>query len=514
MLCSVGCSGTNQGNKGEEKVVTVAIAGDNGISTMDATYCMTDIMHYELIYEPLVVFGENGEIEPGLATEWTISDNGLEYTFNLRKDVKFSDGSDFNADNVIFNSQHWANNANLKSTAVGGNLKEVTKIDDYTVKFIFTKAFYPYLTELSYPRPLRMMSSACLDSSGQFVAPAIGTGMWKIESYVEGEETVLVPNPYYWGEKPKVAKLVIKVIPDAEVRLMALQNAEVDFSAVPISSEQLSTVKSDENLTLLSREDTKGYHIIFNYDVPVFNDINLRKAINFAVNKGSIAADVLDGNATAAEGIFPLTVPYVTEKNSVGYDYDLEKAKALLKDGGYADANGDGILEKDGVALSFKLVLQTEEYPEWKPVCEYLQRELLEIGVDLKLEVQPSTAYYDTLWTTRSFDMIMYRTYSDSWNPHGFLKGMYCKPSGDGVRVAWNDDTLEQMITEVLTITDETARQQQYDKIFNYMNEQAVCVPIYYPISQYAYNKKTIDGVESAVTSYELLKWGLLERVD
>lgn len=495
------------------KVVTVAIASDNGISTMDATYAMTDILHYELIYEPLVVFGKDGKIEPCLAESWDFSEDGKEYTFHLRKGVKFSDGTDFNADNVIFNTDRWAENSNTASTAVCKGLQTVEKIDDYTVKFVFDKSFYPYLTELSYPRPCRMMGKDSIDANGKFVKP-IGTGMWMIESYQDGKETVLVPNPYYWGEKPKIDKLIIKVIPDSEARVMALQSGEIDFCAAPIPTESMYVIENDSKLSLVSRKGTLGYHMIFNYDVPALQELKIRQAINCAIDKNSIVDNILDGNGTPAAGLFPETVPYVNSKNNLGYSYDIEKAKTLLSEAGCKDSDGDGILEYKGKPLSFKFVFQTDQYPEWKNVCEYIKAELQDVGIDIKLELQPSAQYYDTLWTSRDFDMVMYRTYSDSWNPHGFLRGMYCKASDEAVRVAWNSDELSEMIDSVLQEVDETARQEKYSDIFEYIYENAIAAPIYYPNGFYAYNKSKITGVEFAVTEYELIKWAKIDTIN
>lgn len=496
--------------KSGEKTVTVAISGKNGVATMDPTYMMTDILHYELVYDPLVIYGENGKIEPGLAESWDISDDGKEYTFHLRKDVKFSDGSDFNADNVIFNTDRWKNNPNTASINVCNSLQTVTKIDDNTVKFTFDKAYYPFLTELTYSGPCRMMSKNSVDAGGKFIKP-IGTGMWMIKSSQEDKETVLVPNPNYWGEKPKFDKLVIKVIPDAQTRLMALQSGEIDFCCVPIPTESFPAIEKDSKLELASNKSTKGYHIIFNYDVPAFQNLQIRQAINYAIDKDSIVNDILDGNAGAAKGVLATTNAYVNDKNSPGYKYDPDKAKNLLTEAGCIDSDGDGILEYNGEPMSFKFVFQTDEYPEWKDVCEYISNELKAIGIEFKLELQPSTEYYDSLWTNRSFDVIMYRTYLDSWNPHGFLSGQYCKDTAGSPRVAWDSDELDAMITKVLQEMDESSRQQQYDEIFRYLYDNAVNIPIYYPNVSYAYNKEKLSNFQFAVTEYELIKWGRLE---
>ncbi|MGM9534395.1 MAG: ABC transporter substrate-binding protein, partial [Intestinibacter sp.] len=414
----------------------------------------------------------------------------------------------------IFNTDRWKDNSNKASTTVATAIEKVEKIDDYTVKFTFNKVYYPYLTELSYPRPCRMMAESSLDENGEFKEP-IGTGMWKVESYEEGKETVLVPNEYYWGEKPKIDKLIVKVIPDAEARMMALQNGEIDMDLTALSAENQEIVAGEDSLDTFSRDGVLGIHLLFNYDNEIIGkDKNVRQAINYAIDNDVICDTLLKGNGTPAKGLIPTTSPYVNEDNSLGYDYDIDKAKDLLKEAGYADSNNDGILEKDGKPLEFNFVLQTDEYPDWKAVSEYVQSQLKQVGIDVKLNVQDSTSYYDAIWTTRDYDISIYRTYADSWEPHGFLLGMFCKSSDDAVRVAWNSDKLDKMIDETLQTVDETERQKDYDEIFKYMYEEAVDAPLYYTKDKYAYNKDRITGVENAATSYELIKWNKIDVVE
>lgn len=517
MVSLMGCTQkaleTTQGTK--EKQVVVAVSSDVGVDQLDAASYQGLIQTYPMIYDSLVEYGDKGEIIPSLAETWDISEDGKVYTFHLRKGVKFSDGTDFNAEVAKFSIERWYGNPANSSLSVSNAIKKVEVVDAATLKLTFDKKYYPFLTELTYPRPVRIISPSAMepkgDPKGKFVK-AIGSGAWMVESYTKDQQVTLVPNPNYWGEKPILSRIVLKVIPDPQSRIMALQSGEVDISGGRMGSipmESISTIKNNDKLSLQTTSSSTSYFLAFNYQNPLLQDINVRRAINLGLNKKSMVDNLLNGEGKPAQGLFQFTVPYVTEMNNQWYGYDRGKAKELLKEAGYKDIDGDGIVEKNGKLLELNLVLQNQEYPEWKTMCEFIQGELKEIGIKLNLNMLEANAYYDALWKNRQYDLIIYRTYSDSWNPHGFLMGLFHKTE-DAPAVAWSDHELEKMINNVMSVMDEKERQLKYDAIFNRIYQEAMCVPLYYP-NEIFVTGKGVKGFSFGTNSYSPIKWEELD---
>lgn len=249
--------------------------------------------------------------------------------------------------------------------------------------------------------------------------------------------------------------------------------------------------------------------MIFNYKTPALQDLNVRKAINLAINKKNIVEDLMDGIGSEAQSLFPLTVPYVTESNNTWYGFDLLEAKQLLAAAGYTDSDGDGIVQKDGAPLELNFVLQQAEYPEWKSISELVQSELKEIGIRVNLQVLEPNAYYDALWTSKAYDLIMYRTYDDAYNPHAFLLSLFHK-TADASAVVWSDPGLESLIDTAVGTTDIQERQTAYDSIFSKLYQEAMFAAIYFPDDILAVNNR-VTGFKPGYSTFMPVFWNLLD---
>lgn len=507
------------GSNGEtEKEIAVAIYRDGAMGELDAASYNGPHFLYKMIYEGFAEDGGEGKILPRLATDWDISPDGRTYTFKLREGVKFSDGTDFNADAVIFNLKRWVNN-NRHSTLRSFNVESMEAVDNHTVKIVFKDGAYPILTELTYPRPVRFLSPSSItavegDVMGKFAKP-VGTGPWMLESYTKDQEFTLVPNPYYWGEKPKLDRIKFKVIADGQARVLALQSGEVDILGGDligkIPMESLLELKNSGKFSTFTKGTMCSHFIAFNQSVEAFQDKNVRLAMNYALNKKSVAADLFDNIGLEANGLFQKGVPYTTAENNYGFSNDKAKAKQLLDAAGYQDTNGDGIRDKNGRNMEYNFVLSTEEFPEWKPLAEFVQSELSAVGIKVKLNILDKNGYEDATMNTKAFDLALMRTASDSWVPHGSLLELFSIIPTSHAAKAWYDEGLYNNIIKTLNTLDETERQKNYDEVFKYISEEALTIPIYYPITSFAVNTDKVAGFEIGVNNYAPIEWQKLD---
>ncbi|XRD23380.1 ABC transporter substrate-binding protein [Lysinibacillus fusiformis] len=185
-----------------------------------------------MVYESLVAYNDDGTITPKLAESWDISEDKTAYTFHLRKDVTYSDGTAFNADNVIRNFDAVLANRDMHSwMGMVNHIKEVVKVDDSTIRLQLDEPYYPVLNELAFVRPFRFLGDNGFpdgDATNDSIQSAIGTGPWVLTDYKKDEYAVFSRNEQYWGEKPLVDKIKVKIIPDSESLSLAFENEELD----------------------------------------------------------------------------------------------------------------------------------------------------------------------------------------------------------------------------------------------------------------------------------------------
>lgn len=499
-----GCaSKQHEETRPEEKQIQVAISAEGAADKLDATTYDSAMALYGTVYEPLVEYGGKGEFKPGLAKSWEISTDGKEYIFYLKENVKFSDGSEFNAKAVKFSLERAKKLNEMTTLQTLSNLSEVEVVDDLTVKLKFTQTSNQILNELCQTRPLRIMSPNAVKDhtvTGKF-EKAIGTGAMMVKKY-SAESTELIPNPYFNHEKPVDYGMIFKTIEDGSSRTLALRSGEIDLvggTLGDITDEDWQSFSSDDKFKTQKFTGTMAHFLAFNPENEQLTT-DIRRGIASAINSDQLSKQGLIS-------IFRKNVQFVNSNNQLAQPYDPELIGNYLTKEGY-QKNSDNYYEKDGKVLDFDLIIQTTEFPEWKKLAEVVENNLKVAGVKVNISTVDRESYYDILWDSKKYDLIFYRTYTDALQPYGFLNSLYAN-SADDPGVLADDDVLTSLLEEFSNLIEPNAEQEKFDQIFNRFSEETLAVPLAYQDEKFITSKKiskfAYSGLsDSPLNFYEL----------
>lgn len=369
--------------------------------------------------EPLYQF-EPGSTRPipALAEECIPNENATEWTCKLRQGVKFHDGTDFNADAVIFNFERWrfTNHPYHFSSQVfeyyaemwGGFdddslITAVEKVDDYTVRFKLAAPLAPFLANLAMDM-FAISSPAAIQKYGdQYGMPSVGcvgTGPFKFKEWVEGDHITVVANDEYWGGRPKIDEIVWRVIPDDSARFLALKAGDI-HATEQATVEDLAAAEADPNLYILTRPALNTAYLAFNYKIKEFQDVRVREAVAHAINKQALVQNFYGKYGLVAKTFLP---PSMWGYNDAiqDWEYNPELSKQLLAEAGFpnglsevtiaedvADAEGNIVYKAgDKIPLKFYYMPVTRfYYPSPKEIGEAMAADLAKAGINVQLEL-------------------------------------------------------------------------------------------------------------------------------
>jgi peptide/nickel transport system substrate-binding protein len=340
------------------------------------------LFYYDLDYDGV-------KLVPVLAESMEVSKDGLEITVKLKKDIWFSDGVPVTADDVIFTYQTMMNPeidaADIRNYY--NNVKQVVKIDDRTVKFVLKELYWQTIESVGVfdvlPRHIYQFTDPKQFNNRR--SNPVGSGPYVFERWDVGQQVVLRRNDNYWGKKPKINKLVFKIITNSMAALQALRSHNID--TMEPSSEQFFELSKDEQFKedfnmLLYWRPSFGYNYIgWNEARAFFKDRRVRLAMTYSVNRPAIVEYIQKGYGKVITGPFYIYGKQ-NDPNIKPWPFDLEKAKQLLDEAGWIDHDGDGIRDKDGVTFRFKL-----SYPSGSETAEriikMIKDDTARIGVDV-----------------------------------------------------------------------------------------------------------------------------------
>ena len=466
-----------------------------------------------LVYDGLIgVDVRTGEPAPtGLADSWEIAPDGRTYTFHLNEGARWHDGTDVTADDVQFSFDALAN-LEVGSSYTQSFLDATESwrvIDENTFEVVASEPLYTFLYNLvTWIIPKHVWEGIPVadwrtdgGSTGQDPSRVVGSGPFKFQEWRQGESVTLVRNDDYYGNVPYLDSYRLIVWPDQTAVINALVNGEVD--AAGLEPADIEIVKATEGLQVAT-VPTAGFNFyLTNLDPEkseFFLDKRVRQALLYGLDRQAIADEILLGNAEVAQGTQPVISPaYAPDRLTTIYDYDPQKAIALLADAGWTDTDGDGIVDKDGTPFAFDMI-----YPSGSPTADqelaYMQDAWGAIGVDASPRALEFPALVDILTEDHNFDIAVL---AFGWDAT-FLQDMMfgCDQYEGGFNaVRYCNETVDEINEEAMRTFDDDARRELMIEVTNLINEDL-------PVAVTHFTNDNI-GYSDRLQNFKPTSWGV-----
>lgn len=429
------------------------------------------------IYEGLVRYSKDSvDVEPCLAKSWEISEDGISYTFYLREDVKFHDGTEFDAEAVKFNIDRQLPEQKTDdmpyAESVYGVVNNVEVIDKYTVRINLKDKCTPFLSNLAMSLGAPIASPKALqENNNNLNENPVGTGPYKFVRWDKSQNVILVKNDEYWGEKANITNLVFKIIADQSARAVALTNGEVDI----IPNVDVNVVDQIKNggCKVLDNEGMNVFYVAFNVTSPTYKDAKLRRAIVQAINVTELTDTLTKGYATPANSILPTFVDGY-DKSIQQAQYDPEAARKTLSDAGVS---------------SIHFITHTAGGQE---PAEAIQGYLSKIGINCTIDAYDWATYKDKV-KNGDYDLCYYGWSGDNGDPDNFLNIL--SVSDYSINVArYNNPAYNAGIKKGLATPIGEERNKIYTDLEKMQAEDAALLPLWH--------KRTLSGYRANINNF------------
>jgi peptide/nickel transport system substrate-binding protein len=436
------------------------------------------------VYDPLVWQTLDGSFVAGLAEKWDLSSDGRVYTFHLRKDVKFHDGTPFNAEAVKFSLDRIVGPDLKSQKAINmlGSYDHTEVVDEYTAKVHLKEPYAPFLDSISQVYVAMVSPSAVQKWGADYRDHQVGTGPFMIQEYVAKDHITLAKNPdYNWAPEfmghqgpAYLEQITFRFYPDAATRAPALEAGEADvMGEVPPQDATRLQMSGKFNL-VAAKVPGQSLQVFMNTQKFPTDDIRVRQAMLYAVDREAIVNAIFRAYSPVAWGPLSAVTPFYSKSVQGTYPYDLSKARSLMAEAGFKEANGDGMLEKDGKPADAEFILMTwGNLPE---VGQMVQAMLRQIGINAKMQVLAYPAAVAAAGEGQhnlipqalsSSDPDILRTFFHSKNVTG----------GFNWSKFANAD-MDQWLDEGVRTTDAARRAELYEKAQKIIMDEALIIPI------------------------------------
>ena len=473
----------------DENTVVVCTADETPSVTARGHSAVAANYINRLTYESLMKLDESNNPQPWLAESFEYeeqADGTYLWTFHLRKGVKFHNGEEMKAKDVVASLQEAKISPEVEVST--RDFDDVKEVDDYTVTMVSPGPTATLLNDLS-GHGNAVVPAALIESGHDFNEEPIGTGPYIMTNWTISESLTFKAFDEYWAGKANIENVIWKIIPEGSARTIALQAHEVDY-IIELDSNDLGLVEADENLTLENVFSFGHNWLNLNNEHKPFDNVNVRKAMNAAINKEDVVTVALNGAGIVAGGQAPVGL---FGFDATGYDgYDVELAKK------YADASG-----VDLSTVTFEIICSDDTK---RRAAQVIQDNLNDVfGMTAELVSMDLATYLSQTAQGNHDAFIGGYTGSDMT---GWLRGLYTSEQiGGSNKTRTNDPKLDEMIYTACKTIDADAREVMLNEICQYLNDLCPQIPIYQPSTISAHNKYLTGVSITGSKAFDVEKW-------
>jgi len=493
---------------GDKVILRVGTMQDIDSLNPFAGYTVAAYEMFHLNYDMLTGYAPNGDVRPEIADSWTVSEDGLTWTFKIHPGITWQDGEPLTASDVAFTYNYIIDNDLSAYTSSTLNIKEAVAIDDATVEFHLKK---PKATMLRLWIPIvpeHIWSKIPGDKAATYNSkpPVIGSGPFQTIDVKKGSFIRLAANKNYWKGAPKVDEVILEIYQNQDTMAMDLKSGALDV-AVQLPSAQFNALKNEPGITAKDALFRYFVELCMNvYDNdnsqanPVLRDLKFRQAISWAVDKQKIVDTALSGYGEVGQSIIGPFSDYAwTPPPEETFGYDMTKAAQLLDEAGYTDSDGDGIREdKQGKPIELRLWTRSES-PEQQRAGKLIAGSFEELGLNIVPSVQTDGSIYDGQLTYKGdtyapdYDMYIWG-WGGTADP-GYQLGSFLTSQIEGWNDAcWSNAEYDSLYDQQDAEMDSAKRQTEVERMQQVFYDDAPYSVLYYPKYLIAYNSDKWEG--------------------
>jgi len=468
----------------------ITAIGDNPVS-LNGIYANDGISGSVLswIFNPLTLGGENWgtQITGDLAESWSVSDDGLTWTFNLHKGVKFHDGTELTSDDVLYTFQtiqtSEADIAPFRPRFYQGDKAiEFEAPDAYTVVAHLSEPNASFFTDISVPIVPRHVLEGQDLREGPFNRQPVGTGPFKVVEWVTGESITLEANQDYFRGRPCLDKLIFRIIPDEQAQVNALLTGEIDF-LLNVPGASVAQFENNPDFTFVAADYDSQFQIVFNMAKEQFQDKRVRQALMIAIDRQALVDTVRQGFGAVQNSHFDSVVPFYRQDKLGGYDYDPERAGQLLDEAGIKDTNGDGFRDLNGQPWEINLLTFQQGFRNYFDYATVVQAYWQDIGLKVNLETRDLATMVQQLYQERKEDK-PYDVLTSGWSQIGpepnSYANFYITTDTLGPNLGnYNNPEVNDLFARAQKMTNFDERMAVYEQIEKILWDELPALPLY-----------------------------------